>query len=318
MPMASPRLLPRSAVVGSRICRSTSAGSTSGPPGPRWNRAQRSMSAAEDAMPPPGLSPRERRHSRPIDKRAVLAAVVTHGEPPGHDVVAVEEAADRPAGSKTSEAIGLLVGQPGDLLHDPPGQVEPRLAVGGPGARRRDQRQPGQRGYVAGQRVVPLAEVADDPPVQARGVIEQVEHGDLVRGPLVRQHEFGHVPPHRRIQRDLPVRDQAHHRGRGERLRHRADQEQSVLRDRQRVLHAGHAVTGEDLPPVRPHPDGRTGNPQPFRRLFHEPGQRRIRHDDPLPRYRLAHRSSPHPRHDLNNVQVQLPCPMVGTCRATR
>jgi len=35
-------------------------------------------------------------------------------------------------------------------------------------------------------------------------VVEQVEHGDLVRGSLVRQDELGHVPPHRRVECDLP------------------------------------------------------------------------------------------------------------------
>ena len=55
-------------------------------------------------------------------------------------------------------------------------------------------------------------------------------------------------------------------------------------------------------------------------RLPYEPGQPfiRTRHDDPFPRTRLAQCSSPHPRYDLNIVQVQLRCPIVGSCRVTR
>jgi len=65
---SSPRLLPRNATVGSCIRASSSAGRTRSPlcarPSPRWNRAQPSWSAAEDTRPPPGCSPRQRRHSR--------------------------------------------------------------------------------------------------------------------------------------------------------------------------------------------------------------------------------------------------------------
>ena len=71
MPKASPSVLPRSFAVGSFIRCSTSAGRTRSPlsarPSPRWNRAQRSWSATEDARPPPGLRHRGPLHSRAMD-----------------------------------------------------------------------------------------------------------------------------------------------------------------------------------------------------------------------------------------------------------
>ena len=62
------------------------------------------MSAAEDAMPPPGLSPRERRHSRPTDSVPSSSRLW----PAANRLVMMSSRSkklpDRPAGSKTSEA----------------------------------------------------------------------------------------------------------------------------------------------------------------------------------------------------------------------
>ena len=64
--------------------------------------------------------------------------------------------------------MAFSYGQAGDLLDDPPEQAVARLAVGGPGARRRDQLQLGQLRHVDGQGVVPLTGVDEQVPAEAR------------------------------------------------------------------------------------------------------------------------------------------------------
>jgi hypothetical protein len=111
MPMASPRLLPRNATVGCRIRRSTSAGSTLVPssarPSPRWNRAQRSWSATEDARPPPGFSPRQRRHSRATDSVPSWSRLWPTANRRVMTSSRAKKLCSSPSGSSTSEATAL-------------------------------------------------------------------------------------------------------------------------------------------------------------------------------------------------------------------
>src|SRR5271154_4186660 len=90
--------------------------------------------------------------------------------------------------------------------------------------------------------VVPVTGVGNDPPVQPRGVVEQVQYGDLRRGLLVRELELGNIPAYRRVQIDVALRREAHQRRGREGLRDRAHKEQRVLVDGQRVVDAPHAV----------------------------------------------------------------------------
>jgi hypothetical protein len=96
MPMASPRLLPRNAAVGSFIACSISAGRDAGTavraaiaelePGPAQLVGDRGREASAGVFATPAPpQPRDR-------DRSVLAAVVPHREPAGHDVIAREEA----------------------------------------------------------------------------------------------------------------------------------------------------------------------------------------------------------------------------------
>jgi hypothetical protein len=105
-------------------------------------------------------------------------------------------------------------------------------------------------------------------------VVEQAHHGDLRGGPLVREPQLGDIPAHRRVQLDPPVGDQAQQRGRRVGLGDRAQQEQRVLVDRERVVDAGHAVAGVDLPAVGPHPDRDAGNAELGGRRLDELRQR--------------------------------------------
>jgi hypothetical protein len=104
------------------------------------------------------LSSRVKKPRRPFKPPLVM---MYSSASPG--IIAREEAVRQPQGLEYERGDGPLVRQTRDLLHDPPGQVVPRLAVGGPGARRRDQLQIGHLRHVAGQGVIPLAGVDDDP-----------------------------------------------------------------------------------------------------------------------------------------------------------
>jgi hypothetical protein len=75
---------------------------------------------------------------QPCDRQgSILAGVVPHGEPPGHGITGCEEAVRQPERLEYQRGDGPLVGQTRNLLKDPPSQVVPRLAVGGPDAGRR-------------------------------------------------------------------------------------------------------------------------------------------------------------------------------------
>jgi hypothetical protein len=181
--------------------------------------------------------------------------VVTHREPPRHDVVGREEAPSETHRLEHERGDGPFVRQAGDLLDDPSGEVVGRLAVGGPGAGRRNPLELGQLRHVVRQGVVALARVDDDSPTQPRGVVEQVQHGDLRLG---RERQLRDVAADRRRQVDPAVGDQAQQRRRGVGLGDRTELEERLVVDGQRVVEARHAVTGVDLTAVCPDPDGDT------------------------------------------------------------
>ena len=70
-----------------------------------------------------------------------------------------------------------------------------------------------------------------------------------------------------RVEVDAALVDEAHDRRGRERLAGRAELEQRVLVDRQRVLQAGHAVEGVVLLPGVVHPDGDAGHGEALGRL---------------------------------------------------
>ena len=83
------------------------------------------MSAAEDAMPPPGLSPRERRHSRPTDSVPSSPRLC----PTANRLVMMSSRSkklpDRPAGSKTSEATAFSKVSPVTFSTIRPARLKP-------------------------------------------------------------------------------------------------------------------------------------------------------------------------------------------------
>ena len=84
--------------------------------------------------------------------------------------------------------------------------------------------------------------------------------------------ELGQVARHRRLECDVARGHQAHQRGGGERLGDRADQEQRVAVDRQRVLEARHPVARVRLVSVEPDADGDPGHAELLGRRLDELG----------------------------------------------
>ncbi len=211
---------------------------------------------------------------------AVVAAVVAHGVRADHHLGQSVHGVRQAHRLQDERGHGLLERQARDLLDDAAGQVVSGLAVRGPGPGRCDQRQRGQPPHEPGQGAVALA-VVDQVPVEARGVVEQVEDGDPLRGPLVGQPQFGHVAPYGGVQVHLPLGDQTHQGGRREGLGHRRQREQRLLVDRQRVAEVGHAVRGVALLTVQEHPDGDTWNAELHGLCGDEIRQLLLRHGSP-------------------------------------
>ncbi len=156
-----------------------------------------------------------------------------------------------------------LIRLAGHDLDDPPGQAEAGVVVGPQRAGRHDLWQVGHLGHVAGQRVVAAARLAEEVAQPAAHVGQQVAGGDRSLGRLVLQAQFGQILFHRRVEADQPLFDEAHDDGAGDRLGGGADLEQGVGRDRQGVLDAGDAKTGQLLAAVMEQPDGHAGHAQP-------------------------------------------------------
>ncbi len=190
---------------------------------------------------------------------AVLAVDVARGERPDHDVVHVEDGVREAERLQDESGHGLLEGPAGDVLDDPPGQVVAGLAVGGAGAGRGDQREAVELGDERGEGAV-LALRVDEVPVEARGVVEQVEDGDPGGNLLVGEDELGHVAPDRRVEVDPALLDQAEQGGRGEGLRDRRQVEDGVLVDRARVGKARDPVVHEGRPAADQNADGCAGH----------------------------------------------------------
>ncbi len=113
----------------------------------------------------------------------------------------------------------------------------------------------------------------DEVPLQARGVVEQVQHGDPLRGALVGELQLGNVPAYRGVQLHPALRDQAHQRGGGEGLGHRRQVEERVVVDRLRVVEVGHPVGGAGLLTVHQHSDADPGNAELLGGRLDERGQ---------------------------------------------
>jgi hypothetical protein len=117
---------------------------------------------------------------------------------------------------------------PGQLFDDPPGDHEPRVAVGPRGPERMGLRCLAQSGDEPLQAVVAAARVGEQVTVDAAGVGEQVPHGHLLGGPAIRERELGQHVADRGIQVEPALLDQLHHQRGGEHLGDRADLEQRV------------------------------------------------------------------------------------------
>jgi len=91
-----------------------------------------------------------------------------------------------------------------------PARLYPDWLVGGAGAWWSDQFQLIQPRHVCSQGVIAATSIHQESPVQACGVVEQVEHGYLSRDPLILAPEFRNVAAQWGVELDLALRDQAH------------------------------------------------------------------------------------------------------------
>jgi hypothetical protein len=89
----------------------------------------------------------------------------------------------------------------------------------------------------------------------ARRVGQQMPHRDVRRDVLVRQLELREVPPDGRVEVELATLDERHRHGARERLRDRADLEQRVRRDLERVLDRRDAEAADVLAAVLQQPE---------------------------------------------------------------
>ena len=96
--------------------------------------------------------------------------------------------------------------------------------------------------HILGQGVIAVAGIGEDIAGPAGPVRQQVPQGHALSHGFVADAETRQVFPHARIQRQRPLLGQAHDQSRGHGLGDGSDLEDGLVRDRQRILHAGHAA----------------------------------------------------------------------------
>ena len=162
----------------------------------------------------------------------------------------------RPSGSSTSSCTACSYGLPAIDLDHATREVEARVVVRPHLAERRQLRQHGERLAHPRERVVAGAEVVEVVADPAARVREQVPHRHARGDVLVAQLQLGEIRAHGRIEVELAALDEPHRGGAGERLRDRADLEERVGRDVERVLGRRDAEAGDVLLALVQQPDG--------------------------------------------------------------
>ena len=136
-------------------------------------------------------------------------------------------------------------------LHEPPQQDEPGIVVAEELPEGRKLRQLGEPvRHVLLDGVVAIAGVDEEVAPPAAGVGQQVTHRHPLRDLLVRQPKIGQVGPHRRLQVERAVLDEAHHGRPGDGLGDRPGLKQRVGRHRIAALDAGDPEHGVLFPPL--------------------------------------------------------------------
>ena len=181
---------------------------------------------------------------------------MTDGEAPRHHVVGEEERLLEAERLEHELLHRLLVRLAGDHLDHAAGEIEAGVVVRPHLAERRQLRQRRQRLAHARERVVAGAEVVEVVADPAAGVREQVPHRHARRDVLVAELQLRQIRAHRRVELELAALDEPHHSRAGERLRDRADLEQRVGRDLERVLRRRDAEAGDMLLALVQQPNG--------------------------------------------------------------
>ena len=193
-----------------------------------------------------GRRRRTRESPGPRQAWAFVAVQMADGEATGHHLGREEEAAGEAERLEHQLAGGGLVGLPGHLLDDAPGQRDRGVVVRGDRTQRMDLAQLRHRFHVPRQRVVAVSGVEKEVAFPTGGVVQQVQDRHPARDRLVLEPELRDIGAHRCLQGDLAALHQAHdHRG-GEGLGRGADLEQRPGIHREWILEAGD--TGEGVP----------------------------------------------------------------------
>ena len=182
------------------------------------------------------------------------------GEAARHDVVREEEGlvqADRVEDEVLDRA---LIRRSGDLLDDPAGKAERSVVVRDDESRRRQLLEDGHALDEARERVIAVAGVLEEVAVPAGRVVEQLKDRHALGDFWIAERQLRNVGANRRVEVDLALLDQPQEGDGRVRLPGRAELEERVLVDRQRVLDAGHAVEGVALLVLVEDADGHPGN----------------------------------------------------------
>ena len=177
-----------------------------------------------------------------------------------HDVVREEEGlvqADRVEDEVLDRA---LVRRSGHLLDDPAGKAERGVVVRDDESRWCQLLEDGHALDEARQRVIAVAGVLEEVAVPAGGVVEQLKDRHALGDLGIAERQLRNVGAHRRVEVDLALLDQPQEGDRRVRLPGRAELEERVLVDRQRVVDARHAVVGVALLVLVEDADGHPGN----------------------------------------------------------
>ena len=166
----------------------------------------------------------------------------------------------RPTGSRTRSLTARSYVDPVTFSMIRPARLSAGVVVRDDESRRRQLLEDGHALDEARQRVIAVAGVLEEVAIPAGRVVEQLKDRHALGDLGIAERQLRNVRAHRRVEVDLALLDQPQEGDRCVRLPGRAELEERVLVDWQRVLDAGHAVVGVALLVIVEDADGHPGN----------------------------------------------------------